>query len=194
MAEKLACSCKLCVPWEDSEKDNRLFHELHILFGQNNLLDQIDWRSNWLVPQYQKKLTDPKVPEDQKRWIRKLLRNIKDIKNCQQRRQAFCFRIYVSWKHHRRIFLLDFCRYWIFSNFVWSWNRNLDLTQGAWPQSTLSCRRLQRFQRCWGRDQGREVWRILLLWVVRVQWKVQRWHILRLWILQVFIYPLEDFV
>ena len=96
MAEKLACSCKLCVPWEDSEKDNRLFHELHILFGQNNLLDQIDWRSDWLVPHAHKKLTDPKVSEDQKKWIRKMLRNMKNIKNCQQRRQAFCFRFYVS--------------------------------------------------------------------------------------------------
>ena len=91
MAEKLSG-----VLWEDSEKDSRLFHELRILFGQNNLLDQIDRRSECLVPHYQKELTDPKVSEDQKKWIRKMLRNMKDIKNCQQRRQAFCFRFYVS--------------------------------------------------------------------------------------------------
>ena len=79
--------------WEAGERDKKVFKELLSLLGQNRLRDQIDDRgTNWLLPRAKVALTEAEVSEEEKKNIRKMVRNLKAIRRSQPRRQAFCFK------------------------------------------------------------------------------------------------------
>ena len=79
--------------WEAGERDKKVFKELLSLLGQNRLRDQIDDRgTNWLLPRAKVALTEAEVSEQEKKNIRKMVRNLKVIRRSQPRRQAFCFK------------------------------------------------------------------------------------------------------